>query len=59
MEEFGERARASMREQRQAAVKVAEALTANFTTLASGILIGLSEGMQQGARGGRKDEKPG
>ena len=59
MEEFGERARASMREQRQAAVKVAEALTVNFTTLASGILIGLSEGMQQGARGGRKDGKPG
>jgi Family of unknown function (DUF6781) len=59
MEEFGERARASMREQRQTAVRVAEALTENFTTLASGILIGLSEGMQQGARGGRKDGKPG
>jgi hypothetical protein len=59
MEEFGERARASLREQRQAAVKVAEALTENFTTLASGILIGMSEGMQQGTRGGRKDEKPG
>lgn len=58
MEEFGERARASMREQRRSAVKVAEALTANFTTLASGILIGMSEGMQQGTRGGRGDGKP-
>ena len=58
MEEFGERARASMREQRRTAVKVAEALTENFTTLASGILIGLSEGMQQGSRGtGDKDRK--
>jgi hypothetical protein len=59
MEEFGERARASLREQRQTTAKVAEALTENFTTLASGILIGLSEGMQQGTRGGRKDGKPG
>lgn len=59
MEEFGERARASLSEQRQTAVKVAVALTENFTTLASGILIGLSEGVQQGTRGGRKDGKPG
>lgn len=57
MEEFGERARAAMREQRRTALKVAEALTENFTTLASGILIGLSEGMQQGGRGADKDRK--
>ena len=47
MEQFGERVQETMRGQRRATPKAAQVLSENFTTLASGILIGLSEGMQQ------------
>ena len=47
MERFGEPARAAMRQQREAGLKVAHMLTQNFATLASGVLMGLSEGLQQ------------
>lgn len=48
LEAFGERMRDAMRQQRRMAVKAGEAMTENFATLASGILIGLTEGLQQG-----------
>jgi hypothetical protein len=48
LEAFGERMRDAMRQQRRMAVKAGEAMAENFATLASGILIGLTEGLQQG-----------
>jgi len=48
LEEFGERMRDAMRQQRRVAVKATEAMAENFATLASGILIGLTEGLEQG-----------
>jgi hypothetical protein len=50
LEEFGDRVRESVRAQRRTALKAAEVMAENFTTLASGILIGLTEGLQQGKR---------
>src|SRR5690349_408987 len=43
LEQFGERMRDAMRQQRRMAVKASEAMAGNFATLASGILIGLTE----------------
>jgi imidazoleglycerol phosphate dehydratase HisB len=48
MEAFGESMRQAVRQQRRTALKAAEVMSENFTTLASGILIGLTEGLQQG-----------
>ena len=48
LEAFGERMRDALRQQRRMAVKAGEAMAENFATLASGILIGLTEGLQQG-----------
>jgi hypothetical protein len=50
LEEFGDRMRDAVRQQRRTALKAAEVMAENFTTLASGILIGLTEGLQQGKR---------
>jgi hypothetical protein len=50
LEEFGDRMRDAVRQQRRTALKAAEMMAENFTTLASGILIGLTEGLQQGKR---------
>jgi hypothetical protein len=50
LEQFGDRMRAAVRAQRRSALKAAEVLAENFTTLASGILIGLTEGLEQGKR---------
>ena len=50
LEEFGDRVREAVRAQRRTALKAAEVMAENFTTLASGILIGLTEGLQQGKR---------
>ena len=50
LEEFGDRMRDAVRQQRRTALKAAEMMAENFTTLASGILIGLTEGLQQGRR---------
>jgi ElaB/YqjD/DUF883 family membrane-anchored ribosome-binding protein len=47
VEEFGKRVQANVRESRAAAFKATHALTQNFATLASGVLIGLTEGLQQ------------
>ena len=48
LEEFGDRMRDAVKQQRRTALKAAEMMAENFTTLASGILIGLTEGLQQG-----------
>jgi hypothetical protein len=50
VEEFGDRVREAVKAQRRTALKAAEVMAENFTTLASGILIGLTEGLQQGKR---------
>lgn len=50
VEEFGERMRDAVRQQRRLAVKAGEAMAENFATLASGILIGLTEGLERGKR---------
>jgi len=54
IEEFGEQMRSAVRQQRQMGLKVAEAFSQNFATLASGILIGLSEGLQSKGAGRKK-----
>ena len=48
LEEFGNRMHEAVKQQRRTALKAAEVMAENFTTLASGILIGLTEGLQQG-----------
>jgi hypothetical protein len=59
MEAFGDQMRAAVKQQRRTALKAAEMMAENFTTLASGILIGLTEGLQQGKRQpGDKTPKP-
>jgi len=50
MEQFGDQMREAVKQQRRTALKTAELMAENFTTLASGILIGLTEGLQQGKR---------
>ena len=50
MEQFGDQMRAAVKQQRRTAVKAAEMMAENFTTLANGILIGLTEGLQQGKK---------
>jgi ElaB/YqjD/DUF883 family membrane-anchored ribosome-binding protein len=46
MEAFGKRMQTSMRESRAAGLKMAHMIGQNFATLASGVLIGLSEALQ-------------
>src|SRR3954468_12234758 len=48
LEQFSDRMRDAVRQQRRMALKAGEAMAANFSTLASGILIGLTEGLEQG-----------
>ncbi len=48
--DYAERAQAAMRTQRETSFKTAHLLTQNFATLASGVLIGMSEGL-----GGRRN----
>lgn len=50
MEQFGDRMHEAVKQQRRTALKAAEVMVENFTTLANGILIGLTEGLQQGKR---------
>jgi len=56
MEQFGDQMRETVKQQRRTALKAAEMMAENFTTLANGILIGLTEGLQQGKRA--PGEKP-
>ena len=50
MEQFGDQMRETVKQQRRTAIKAAEMMAENFTTLANGILIGLTEGLQQGKK---------
>ncbi len=50
MEQFGDQMREVVKQQRRTALKAAEVMAENFTTLANGILIGLTEGLQQGKK---------
>jgi len=56
MEQFSAPARTALRQQREAGMKAAHMMTQNFGTLASGVLIGLTEGLhgQQAAPKRRK-----
>jgi hypothetical protein len=58
MEQFGSRMHEAVKQQRRTALKAAEVMAENFTTLASGILIGLTEGLQQGKRKPGEKTKP-
>src|SRR5688572_467339 len=58
MEEFGNRMHEAVKQQRRTALKAAEIMAGNFTALASGILIGMTEGLEQGRRpGGSKGKR--
>jgi hypothetical protein len=47
MEEYGRRVQTALRDSRTAGAKVANALLQNYATLVSGVLMGLSEALQQ------------
>ena|SRR5258706_3826953 len=47
LEQYGSQMQNAMRESRTAGLKVAHSMTRNYATLVSGVLIGLSEGLQQ------------
>ncbi len=48
-EQYGDQVRSAARAQRDASLRAVHALAQNFATLASGVLIGLTEAMQQGS----------
>jgi len=56
--DYAKRAQAAMREQRATSFKAAHLLTQNFATLASGILIGMSEGLGVKAAASKRKTKP-
>lgn len=57
--DYAKRARAAMRKQREAGFKVAHLLTQNFATLASGVLMGMSEGLEaEGSAPRRRSKTP-
>ena len=49
MEQYGSQVQMAARAQRDAGIRAAHALAQNFATLASGVLIGLTEAMQHGS----------
>ena len=57
MERFGEPVRSAIRKQREMSMKAAHVMTQNFATLASGVLIGLSEGLQRPKAAPRRRKK--
>lgn len=58
-QEYARRARTSLRAQRETGFKAAHLLAQNFATLASGVLIGMSEALEaQGAASARKRTQP-
>ena len=56
--DYAKRAQAAMREQREMGFKTAHLLTQNFAILASGILIGMSEGLGAKPAAARRRPKP-
>ena len=57
MQQYGEQMQAAMRAQRRAGLQTAHLLGQNFATLASGVLIGLTEALKK--KGGPPDGDPG
>jgi hypothetical protein len=55
IDSFAEQMRTAVRRQREANLKAAHLLTQNFATLASGVLIGMSEGLQRSKDAPAKD----
>ena len=51
VEQMMNQAQTAMREGRAASLKAAQALMESYSTLVSGVLIGMSEGLQKGAKG--------
>jgi len=47
IEEFSAHAKAAMRQQRRATLKATAMMTQSFGALASGVLVGLAEGMKR------------
>lgn len=58
MDEFSNKMQRAMRESRTTGFKFAHALTRNYTTLLSGVLIGLSEGLRHQAARARPAGSP-
>jgi hypothetical protein len=56
--DYAARAQAAMREQRETGFKTAHLLTQNFSILASGVLIGMSEGLGAKAAAAKRKAKP-
>jgi ElaB/YqjD/DUF883 family membrane-anchored ribosome-binding protein len=57
--EYAKRAQAAMREQRETGFKTAHLLTQNFAILASGVLIGMSEGLGAKPAAAKREAKSG
>jgi hypothetical protein len=57
VEAFGQRVHAAMREQRKESVRTAHRLSQNFGTLASGVLIGLTEGLSKTGSGATRRKR--
>lgn len=57
LSDYAKRAQAQMRAQRETGFKAAHLLTQNFATLASGILIGMSDALEARAAAKRKPKK--
>lgn len=58
LRDYATRARSAMRAQRETSFKAAHLLTQNFATLASGILIGMSEGLGARKPAARRKARP-
>lgn len=54
LEQYGAQFQTAMRDSRTAGLKVAHAMTRNYATLVSGVLIGLSEALKQQGAGAAK-----
>jgi hypothetical protein len=54
LEQYGAQFQTALRDSRTAGLKVAHAMTRNYATLASGVLIGLSEALKQQGAGAAK-----
>lgn len=54
LEQYGAQFQTAIRDSRTAGLKVAHAMTRNYATLVSGVLIGLSEALQQQGAGAAK-----
>ena len=58
LRDYAKRAQSAIREQRETSFKTAHLLTQNFGTLASGILIGMSEGLGAKPAAARRNARP-